>query len=124
MSKKYEFADHQDNRHTAVVFYKAGETANVKVHNVVPDIDLLLNQSKYGHLIDSINYLKHNSGVLLFINKPNHQHINMKEYGIGAQILKSLGVKHMRLIAESKVSDFAGLSGFWIGCYRDDKSHG
>jgi 3,4-dihydroxy 2-butanone 4-phosphate synthase/GTP cyclohydrolase II len=112
--KKYEFADHQDNRHTAVVFYKAGETANVKVHNVVPDIDLLLNQSKYGHLIDSIHYLKHNSGVLLFINKPHHQQVNMKEYGIGAQILKSLGVKHMRLIADSKVSDFAGLSGFGL----------
>jgi 3,4-dihydroxy 2-butanone 4-phosphate synthase / GTP cyclohydrolase II len=52
--KKYEFVDHQENRHTAVVFYKAGETANVKVHNVVPDIDLLLNQSKYTHLVDSI----------------------------------------------------------------------
>jgi 3,4-dihydroxy 2-butanone 4-phosphate synthase / GTP cyclohydrolase II len=38
----------------------------------------------------------------------------MKEYGIGAQILKSLGVKHMRLIAETKVSDFAGLGGFGL----------
>lgn len=112
--KKYEFADHQDNRHTAIVFYRSSETANVKVHNVVPDIDLLLNQSKYAHLIDSIQYLKHNSGILLFINKPPHQQINMKEYGIGAQILKALGVKHMRLISESKMSDFAGLSGFGL----------
>ncbi|MGD9716392.1 MAG: 3,4-dihydroxy-2-butanone-4-phosphate synthase [Sulfuricurvum sp.] len=112
--KKYEFADHEDNRHTAIVFYRAGETANVKVHNVVPDIDLLLNQGKYTQLIDAINYLKHNSGVLLFINKPPHQQVNMKEYGIGAQILKSLGVKHMRLIAESKISDFSGLSGFGL----------
>lgn len=112
--KKYEFLDHQDNRHSAVVFYKAGETANVKVHNVIPDIELLLNQSRYTQLIDSIHYLKQNSGVLLFINKPNHQHVNMKEYGIGAQILKTLGVRHMRLISESKVPDFAGLSGFGL----------
>ncbi|MFA5214597.1 bifunctional 3,4-dihydroxy-2-butanone 4-phosphate synthase/GTP cyclohydrolase II [Sulfuricurvum sp.] len=112
--KKYEFLDHQDNRHSAVVFYKAGETANVKVHNVIPDIELLLNQSRYTQLIDSIHYLKQNSGVLLFINKPNHQQVNMKEYGIGAQILKTLGVRHMRLISESKVPDFAGLSGFGL----------
>jgi 3,4-dihydroxy 2-butanone 4-phosphate synthase/GTP cyclohydrolase II len=112
--KKYEFLDHQDNRHSAVVFYKAGESANVKVHNVIPDIELLLNQSRYTQLIDSIHYLKQNSGVLLFINKPNHQQVNMKEYGIGAQILKTLGVRHMRLISESKVPDFAGLSGFGL----------
>lgn len=112
--KKYEFVDHQETRHTAIVFYRAGETANVKVHNVIPDIDLLLNQAKYAHLIDTIQYLKHNSGVLLFINKPPHQEGNLKEYGIGAQILKSLGVKHMRLIAESKISDFSGLGGFGL----------
>ncbi|MDP3465383.1 MAG: bifunctional 3,4-dihydroxy-2-butanone 4-phosphate synthase/GTP cyclohydrolase II, partial [Sulfuricurvum sp.] len=76
--KKYGFEDHQGDNHTAVVFYKAGETANVRVHNVIPDIDLLLNQNKYAQLIDSIQYLKLNSGVLLFINKPNHQHANIK----------------------------------------------
>jgi 3,4-dihydroxy 2-butanone 4-phosphate synthase/GTP cyclohydrolase II len=112
--KKYEFSDHQENRHTAIVFYSAGETSNVKVHNVIPDIELLLNQGKYTHLVDSIDYLKHNSGVLLFINKPSNQNSGMKEYGIGAQILKLLGVKHMRLIAESKTADFAGLGGFGL----------
>lgn len=112
--KKYGFEDHQGDNHTAVVFYKAGETANVRVHNVIPDIDLLLNQNKYAQLIDSIQYLKLNSGVLLFINKPNHQQANIKEYGIGAQILKVLGVRHMRLIANAKTADFAGLSGFGL----------
>jgi len=111
---KFEYLDHENNHHTAISFYQAGETANVRVHNVIPDIDLLLNQNKYSYLIDSINYLKHNSGILLFINKPPHQQTNMKEYGIGAQILKSLGIKHMRLIAESKTSDFVGLGGFGL----------
>lgn len=112
--KRHNFKDHQDNIHTAIVFYNAGESANVKVHNVIPDIDLLLNQSKYNHLIESINYLKQNSGVLLFIENPNLQQGGIKEYGIGAQILKSLGVKHMRLISESKNHDFVGLSGFGL----------
>jgi 3,4-dihydroxy 2-butanone 4-phosphate synthase/GTP cyclohydrolase II len=112
--KKYCFEDHQGDQHTAIVFYKAGESANVRVHNVIPDIDLFLNQSKYAQLIDSIHYLKQNSGVLLFINKPQHHTANMKEYGIGAQILKTLGVRHMRLLADSKNAEFSGLSGFGL----------
>jgi 3,4-dihydroxy 2-butanone 4-phosphate synthase/GTP cyclohydrolase II len=108
------FKDHDGTEHTAITFYKAGETANVKVHNVVSDLDLLLNQQKYTHLIDSIEYLKQNSGVLVFINKPDHHNATMKEYGIGAQILKSLGVSHMRLISGSKTPDFVGLSGFGL----------
>ena len=74
----------------------------------------MLNQNRYAQLIDSIHYLKQNSGVLLFINKPQHHSANMKEYGIGAQILKILGVRHMRLIADSKNVEFAALSGFGL----------
>jgi 3,4-dihydroxy 2-butanone 4-phosphate synthase/GTP cyclohydrolase II len=112
--KKYEFRDHSGLEHTAIVFYRAGETANVKVHNVIPDIDLFLNQRKYAQLVDSIDYLKHNGGVLVFINNPDEHHSNMKEFGIGAQILKTLGVKHMRLIASGKMPEFVGLSGFGL----------
>jgi len=112
--KKTLFKDHDGAEHTAITFYSAKETANVKVHNVVPDLDLLLNQAKYLHLIDSIEYLKQNSGVLVFINKPDHHNASMKEYGIGAQILKKLGVAHMRLITGAKTPDFVGLSGFGL----------
>ena len=112
--KKTTFEDHDGAEHTAITFYSAGSTANVKVHNVVSDLDLLLNQGKYLHLIDSIEYLKQNSGVLIFINKPDHHTTTMKEYGIGAQILKKLGVSHMRLISGSKAPDFVGLSGFGL----------
>jgi len=113
-AKRHDFEDHDGNHHTAVVFYNVGETANVKVHNVIPDLDLLLNQSKYNRLIESIEYLKQNSGVLVFINNPDATGGNMKEYGIGAQILKSLGVKHMRLITDSNVPAFVGLGGFGL----------
>jgi 3,4-dihydroxy 2-butanone 4-phosphate synthase/GTP cyclohydrolase II len=112
--KKHSFVDHESIEHTAIVFHGVGETANVKVHNIIPDIDLLSNSSKYEQLIDSINYLKLNSGALVFINKPDHQHTSMKEYGIGAQILKSLGIKHMRLLTSMKHTDFIGLSGFGL----------
>ncbi|MBD3800394.1 MAG: bifunctional 3,4-dihydroxy-2-butanone 4-phosphate synthase/GTP cyclohydrolase II [Campylobacterales bacterium] len=113
-AKRHDFEDHDGNHHTAVVFYNVGETANVKVHNVIPDLDLLLNQPKYNRLIESIEYLKLNSGVLVFINNPDATGGNMKEYGIGAQILKSLGVKHMRLITDTNAPSFVGLGGFGL----------
>ncbi|MBU1658803.1 bifunctional 3,4-dihydroxy-2-butanone 4-phosphate synthase/GTP cyclohydrolase II [bacterium] len=113
--KKHTFRDHDKIEHTAIVFYKAGTIANVRVHNVISDMELLLNQKKYNNLVDSIEYLKQNSGVLIFINKPNH-HDNaaMKEFGIGAQILKSFGVSKMNLLSSLKQTDFVGLSGFGL----------
>ena len=113
-TNRYDFEDHEGNVHTAVVFYKVNETAYVKVHNVIPDIDLLLNQHKYSQLIDSIEFLKQNSGVLVFINNPGAVKGNMKEYGIGAQILKTLGVRHMRLITDGSAPEFVGLAGFGL----------
>ena len=112
---QHTFEDHDGIEHTAIVFYKAGEIANVRVHNVVTDIELFLNQKKYNNLIDSIDYLKINSGVLVFINKTHHQdNAVMKEIGTGAQILTSLGISKMNLITSLKESDFVGLRGFGL----------
>lgn len=113
--KQHTFIDHDKIEHTAIVFYKAGEIANVRVHNVITDIELLLNQKKYNNLVASIEYLKQNSGVLVFINKTHHQdNAVMKEIGTGAQILTSLGVVKMNLITSMKQSDFVGLGGFGL----------
>jgi len=112
--KRHLFRDHEDTEHTAIVFHGVGETANVKVHNIISDLELLSSAQKYEQLIDSINYLKQNSGVLVFINQPIHHTTAMKEYGIGAQILKSLGVKYMHLLSKAQKTDFVGLSGFGL----------
>ena len=112
---KKVFEDHEGIEHTAIIFYSVKEHSNVKVHNVIPDIDLLLNQKKYQEMVASIEYLKKNSGVLLFINKPqHHDDSTMKEFGIGAQILKELGVSKMSLLSSSKKTDFVGLGGFGL----------
>ena len=113
--KKHTFEDHDKIEHTAIVFYKAGEVANVRVHNVIPDIELFMNQAKYNNLVSSIEYLKQNSGILIFINKVHHNdNAAVKEFGIGAQILKSFGISKMNLISSMKKSDFVGLSGFGL----------
>jgi len=113
--KQHTFEDHDGIEHTAIEFYSAGEVANVRVHNVIPDRDLLLNQTKYNHLVNSIEYLKQNSGLLVFINKMNHQdNAAPKEFGIGAQIIKSFGISKMNLITNMKEKDFNGISGFGL----------
>lgn len=113
--KKHTFRDHDAIEHTAVVFHKVTSVANVRVHNIIPDIELLLNQKKYSNLIASIEYLKQNSGVLIFINKPTHNdNAAIKEFGIGAQILKSFGVSKMNLISSLSHTEFVGLSGFGL----------
>lgn len=113
--KQHIFYDHDKIEHTALVFGKLDNIVNVRVHNVTPDIELFLNQQKYNNLVDSIEYLKENNGVLVFINKIDHQdNSTMKEFGIGAQILKSFGITKMNLITVMKQADFVGLSGFGL----------
>ena len=113
--QQHTFSDHDGIEHTAIKFYSTSEIANVRVHNVMPDIDLLLNQKKYNNLVGSIEYLKNNSGLLVFINKTQHQdNAAPKEFGIGAQIIKSFGISKMNLITSMKEGDFVGLSGFGL----------
>ncbi|MEA3228074.1 MAG: bifunctional 3,4-dihydroxy-2-butanone 4-phosphate synthase/GTP cyclohydrolase II [Campylobacterota bacterium] len=113
--EQHIFEDHDGIEHTAIVFAGDDEIRNVRVHNVVPDIELFLNQKKYKNLVASIEYLKQNGGILVFINKINHQdNATMKEFGIGAQILKSFGVSKMNLITSMKQTDFVGLGGFGL----------
>jgi len=112
---RHKFVDHDGVEHSAILFYSAGEVANVRVHNVIPDCELLLNQEKYNNLINSIEYLKKNSGLLVFLNKTTHQdNAAMKEFGIGAQIIKSFGVSKMNLLTSMKATDFVGLGGFGL----------
>ena len=109
------FVDHEGIEHTALVFYEIKQHSNVKVHNIVSDIDLLLNQKSFNEMINAIEYFKNNSGVLLFINKPKHfDNAAMKEFGIGAQILKELGISKMNLITSIQKTDFIGLGGFGL----------
>jgi 3,4-dihydroxy 2-butanone 4-phosphate synthase/GTP cyclohydrolase II len=112
---RHIFEDHDGIEHSAILFYSAGEVANVRVHNVIPDCELFLNQQKYHHLINSIEYLKKNSGLLVFLNKTNHQdNAAVKEFGIGAQIIKSFGISKMNLITSMKATEFIGLGGFGL----------
>ncbi|NPA30016.1 MAG: bifunctional 3,4-dihydroxy-2-butanone 4-phosphate synthase/GTP cyclohydrolase II [Epsilonproteobacteria bacterium] len=110
------YKDHRGKEHYALVFYKLHETENVKFHNIGTDVDLFLNQSRYGQLIRSIEYLRKNGGVLVFLDADDTPlgGETMKEYGIGAQILSDLGIRNIRLLVSSKGREFVGLGGFGL----------
>ena len=114
-ANKYIFQDHLNREHIAIRFYQPRKTANVRFHHIGLDVDLITNSKKYQMLMKSTNYLIKNSGVLIFLNSSGNSGENIKEFGIGAQILKELGISEIKLIQESKREiEFVGIQGFGL----------
>ena len=112
--EKIIYQDHLDRTHTVMQFYKSHETANVKFHNIGTDIDLVLDDKRFSALNNSIDYLKQNGGVLVFLDTKVISQEQAREFGVGAQILKDLGIKNINLITTSKDTEFVGLAGFGL----------
>jgi 3,4-dihydroxy 2-butanone 4-phosphate synthase/GTP cyclohydrolase II len=112
--EKITYSDHLKRTHTVIQFYKSHETANVKFHNIGQDIDLVLDDKRYQTLGNAIDYLKKNGGVLIFLDSKVISHEQAKEFGVGAQILKDLGIKNINLLTTHKDTEFVGLAGFGL----------
>lgn len=111
---KFTYTDHLDRTHTVIQFYKSHETANVKFHNIGTDIDLVLDDKRFHTLNKSIEYLKSNGGTLIFLDTKMISHEQAREFGVGAQILKDLGIKNINLLTTNKETEFVGLAGFGL----------
>ncbi len=112
--EKHIYQDHLQRHHTVVQFYKLHETANVKFHNISSDIELVLDDKRFDALNHAIDYLKNNGGILVFLDSKVISAEQAKEFGIGAQILKDLGVKNINLLTTNKETEFVGLAGFGL----------
>lgn len=112
--EKITYTDHLERTHTVIQFYKARETANVKFHNIGTDIGFILDDKRYNALNNSIEYLKTNGGTLIFLDTKVISHEQAKEFGVGAQILKDLGIKNINLLTTNKDTEFVGLAGFGL----------
>ncbi len=108
------YKDHLDRTHKVVCFYKIHESANVKFHNVGLDSDLILNSKRFHTLTKSIDYLKTNGGVLIFLDAKTISNEQAKEYGVGAQILKDLGINKIKLLTTNVDTEFVGIGGFGL----------
>lgn len=74
-------------------------------------MELLENENLFNSLMESIVRLREQGGYLIFLRTQNNRDI--KGLGIGAQILKELGVKDFKLLSGSKSNELDGiLSGF------------
>ena len=112
--EKILYEDHLGRIHTVVQFYKIHETSNVKFHNIGLDIDLILDDKRFSALDNAIEYLKANGGLLIFLDTKVISKEQAKEFGVGAQILKDLGVTNINLLTTNKDTEFIGLAGFGL----------
>jgi len=108
------YQDHIGREHKALSFYKTHSSDNVKFHNIGLDIDLILEPRKFELLTKSIDYLKLNGGVLIFLDTKTISKEQAREFGVGAQIVKDLGIKDIKLLTSNKDTEFVGLSGFGL----------
>ena len=114
-TNKYIFKDHLGLQHYAFVFGEVSETSLVKFHNISDDISLLENTKKYNSLVESIKLLKKENGVLIFLAQMTNQEDAVRNFGIGAGILKEFKIKNIRLLVNNKMQhDFVGLDGFGL----------
>ena len=112
--EKIRYEDHLGRIHTVIQFYRIHETENVRFHNIGPDIDLLLDEKRYRAMLNSIEYLKRNGGLLIFLDSKTVSKEQAKEIGVGAQILQDLGVRSIKLLTTNMETEFVGLSGFGL----------
>ena len=112
--QKIDMVDHEGNHHIVYLFGEIQEESFVKFHHIMPDIELLSDQSKLTNMLESIEILKKNGGVLIFLDDENSPKREVKEFGIGAQILKKLGIKKIIHLTNSKGREFIGLKGFGL----------
>jgi 3,4-dihydroxy 2-butanone 4-phosphate synthase/GTP cyclohydrolase II len=106
---KITFKDHQDNLHY-VLFNNIDKVSNVKFYPIEDNVKFI---DKFDDYIKTLNYIEKNGGIILFMhNDKNYD--KQKEFGIGAQILKHLGIEKLHLISKSGKNEFFGLKGFGI----------
>ena len=111
---KIIFEDHKKNNHTVIQFGELQSILPVKFHTVGSDIEHLLYNGKLSTLLKSIDFLKAKGGLLVFLESKDEKKEFMKDYGIGAQILKKLSVSEIKLLTSGPKTSFVGINGFGL----------
>ncbi|MCH9814769.1 MAG: bifunctional 3,4-dihydroxy-2-butanone 4-phosphate synthase/GTP cyclohydrolase II [Epsilonproteobacteria bacterium] len=112
-AKRVDFIDHNESHHIAYQFKNSGQGQNVRFHHIGTDLELL-SKNRHQSILNSVEIMKDEGGVLVFLEKTANENPYMKEYGIGAQILSYLGFSDITLLVTSKHKEFVGISGFGL----------
>ncbi|RDU72906.1 bifunctional 3,4-dihydroxy-2-butanone 4-phosphate synthase/GTP cyclohydrolase II [Helicobacter aurati] len=106
------FRDHLGCRHTVFTFQTDSmHVPLVKFHTIKSDLALLESATEFDDLTRGIAKIQKEGGYCIFLNADSTQNKDVKNYGVGAQILRLLEVENFRLLSSSK-SEYAALSGF------------
>jgi len=114
LARKVDFLDHFDNHHTVYAFGEPKEAMAVKFHTIASDIALLENDERRVNLLRSVAYVQKYGGVVVFMEGGAQNMRQMREYGIGAQIVKKMGISKIELLSTSGAKEFVGIGGFGL----------
>ena len=112
-ARRIDFVDHNDSHHVAFLFNRGQKPQNVRFHHIGTDLELF-SKNKHNSILQSVDILDKEGGVLIFLEKSINTNPYMKEYGIGAQILNYLEFSDIRLLTTHKSREFVGISGFGL----------
>ncbi|MDC7244127.1 MAG: bifunctional 3,4-dihydroxy-2-butanone 4-phosphate synthase/GTP cyclohydrolase II [Sphaerochaetaceae bacterium] len=121
---KKVFKDHHGSKHTVIEFGDISATTHVKFHNVALDIEMFLNDEKLNSMLKTINFLQAKGGVLIFLEETKQDISSVRDFGIGAQILKTLGVENIKLLTSGGKHSFVGISGFGLNIMEEIQIEG
>lgn len=112
--EKNVFVDHLGREHTVFVFGTLSQNALFKFHNIRSDLELLSHSDELENLMQSIELLKQQGGALVFLQTSSTKANDIKNFGIGAQIMRALGMREFNLLTSTEGVQFVGLSGFGL----------
>ncbi|MCE3038266.1 bifunctional 3,4-dihydroxy-2-butanone 4-phosphate synthase/GTP cyclohydrolase II [Helicobacter anatolicus] len=110
--KKQVFKDHFDRQHIVFRFDGTGvQIPLVRFHIIQDDYIILSDKKKFDFLMRAVEKLKNDGGYLIFLRDNGSKDEVVKNFGIGAQILKCLQIDSFRLITSSS-REYSALGGF------------
>lgn len=105
--EKISFVDHLGYEYEVFAF-RGAQNPLVRFHHIQNDLSTL--QYGYKSVIFALDLIEKEGGYFICLS---HKSSN-ESFGIGAQILKDLGVKNFRLLSSNKDLDYRALSGFGV----------
>lgn len=85
----------------------------MRFHPIKEDFDFLTTDA-FEVFFKALEYLKREGGYLIFMNTHSRENNIVKDFGIGALVLKNLGVKDFRLLSSCEDRQYKALSGFGL----------
>lgn len=111
-AKKIIFEDHLQKVYEVFAFEGNGKNPPlVRFHHQRKDTELFGDLKSYQYFQNSLELISRDGGYLIILPGKEEEE---KTFGIGAQILKLLGVSEFNLLSVKKDQDYGALSGFGV----------